>query len=75
MSNDDLQGSLTEIIQTVTRILGNAVDLILTEPDMTTEQKEDAAAALRECAGIFQAYAGDFAEIARSERDESKGAL
>lgn len=68
MSNESLQGTLSEVIQTATRILAEAVDLTLAEPDMTTEQKEDAAAALKECASVFNAYAGDFRKIARSER-------
>lgn len=62
------QDSLSEIIQTVGRTLGEAVDLELPEPDMTTDQKRDAAAALKDCADIFRAYAGDFRKIARSER-------
>ena len=68
MSETPLQGSLAEIIDTVTRILGKAVDLNLPEVDMTIDQKESTALALKECAGIFQAYAGDFRKIARSDR-------
>lgn len=64
----DLQSSLREALVIITGILADAVDLNLPEPDMTTDQKQEAAAALFECADILRAYAGDFAEIASSER-------
>ncbi|MCA0341243.1 MAG: hypothetical protein LCH99_16135 [Proteobacteria bacterium] len=69
VNGDDtpLEGSLREILFTVTGLLADAVDLDLPEMDMVTEQKVSAAEALKRCAEILEAYAGDFAEIARAE--------
>lgn len=68
MSNHiDLQGSLREVLLTVTGILSDAVNLDLPEPDMTVDQKFSAAEALSASAGIFRSWAGDFRKIARSE--------
>ncbi|KNY17724.1 hypothetical protein AKG11_05195 [Shinella sp. SUS2] len=65
-SGIDLQGSLREILFTVTGLLADAVDLDLPEVDMVEEQKVSAAEALKRCAEIFEAYAGDFRKATRS---------